>query len=367
MFPFPLKLMSQDERIDTTQHSLENSSIQELLNTHLPVTILHDAHHSQMSFDKDDYVFLKLGDGYDIPVNARPNDMAPYTTEIQEVDSLLPRPLILGDELPIHIMMERATGITKDTFVEFSDLRGAENAVRLMNERPHHQYLGGSLVQVHNSSPDSCQAQNKLLLPDLYPLPRQEEIIQLAAGKRYVSIVDAAKFFYHWRVHSDDTQLQAVVSHRDQELINVAIMGSAGSVAYVTYVQRQMDNLLLVFREWCPAYFDDIITVADTFDEHTARLHKNFAAFESRNITLSPEKSRLCFPSLVKKAFENMDNSRALPEDLYVQTAGRLPDASIHFPDFNPRMKMCLIKMSKDFPLLRHVPEELLSFSPSKP
>ncbi|KAJ5288841.1 hypothetical protein N7478_001871 [Penicillium angulare] len=56
-----------------------------------------------------------------------------------------------------------------------------------------------------------------------------------------------------------------------------------GSVNSVAYVQCQMDNML---------------QAADTFDEHISRLHKLFTVFQDHNITLSPEKSRLCFPSL---------------------------------------------------------------------
>ncbi|KAJ5691199.1 hypothetical protein N7488_011934 [Penicillium malachiteum] len=94
-----------------------------------------------------------------------------------------------------------------------------------------------------------------------------------ARGKKFISIVDAAKFFYQWRVHPVDTHLQAVVSHRGQEQINVAIMGSVNSVAYV---QRQIDNILRDFRPRCRAYIDDITIVADT-----------------------PEKCYLFFPSLL--------------------------------------------------------------------
>lgn len=97
-------------------------------------------------------------------------------------------------------------------------------------------------------------------------------------------------------VHPDDTRLQAVVSHRGQELINVAIMGSVNSVAYV---QRQIDNILREFQAWYRAYIDDITVVSDTFEEHVERLELVFTQLRQFNITLSPEKCRLCFPSLM--------------------------------------------------------------------
>jgi hypothetical protein len=136
---------------------------------------------------------------------------------------------------------------------------------------------------------------NKLQEPDLYPLPTQDEIIQLARNKRYISVVDAAKFFYQWRVHPDHVDRQAVVTHRGQELIHVVLMGNSNSVAYV---QRQIDNILRPFRAWCRAYVDDIVIVADTLHEHIQRLHLVFAKLQEYGISLDPAKARIGFPSL---------------------------------------------------------------------
>ncbi|KAJ5279375.1 hypothetical protein N7478_004747 [Penicillium angulare] len=38
-----------------------------------------------------------------------------------------------------------------------------------------------------------CRAQNKLFIPDLYPLPRQDAIVKLARGKSFITVVDAAR------------------------------------------------------------------------------------------------------------------------------------------------------------------------------
>jgi len=68
-------------------------------------------------------------------------------------------------------------------------------------------------------------------------------------------------------VHPDDVDLQAVVTHRGQELLLVVVMGNANSAAYV---QRMMDNILRAFRAWCRAYVDDVLAASDTLDEHIA-------------------------------------------------------------------------------------------------
>ncbi|OOQ90683.1 hypothetical protein PEBR_03224 [Penicillium brasilianum] len=72
-------------------------------------------------------------------------------------------------------------------------------------------------------------------------------------------------------------------------------MGNSNSIAYV---QRQMDNILRAFRDWCRTYIDDIFAVSDTLEEYVDRLHRLFAKLQEFNITLDPKKARLGFPTL---------------------------------------------------------------------
>jgi hypothetical protein len=74
---------------------------------------------------------------------------------------------------------------------------------------------------------------NKIVEQDVYPLPLQEEIIAMVAGCAYVTVVDAVSFFYQWMIRKDHQNRVAVISHRGQEVIKVAIMGYCNSVAYV--------------------------------------------------------------------------------------------------------------------------------------
>ncbi|OQE13101.1 hypothetical protein PENFLA_c054G05449 [Penicillium flavigenum] len=108
-------------------------------------------------------------------------------------------------------------------------------------------------------------------------------------GKSFVTIIDAAKFFYQWRVHPDNVDLQSVVTHRGQEFLKVVVTGNESSMAYV---QRQID--LRDFREWCRAYVDDIVVVADTLKQHVIRLRLVFAKLEEHNMSRSLACCFLC-------------------------------------------------------------------------
>jgi RNase H-like domain found in reverse transcriptase/Reverse transcriptase (RNA-dependent DNA polymerase)/Integrase zinc binding domain len=136
---------------------------------------------------------------------------------------------------------------------------------------------------------------NRIVEPDIYPLPAQQEIIQMVAGRNYVSVIDAASFFYQWRIHPQDRRHLSVISHRGQEIFNVAIMGYCNSAAYV---QRQIDNILRDHRSFSRAYIDDIVIASKTLEEHERHLHAVLATLAKYNISLNPAKSFIGFPSI---------------------------------------------------------------------
>ena len=52
-----------------------------------------------------------------------------------------------------------------------------------------------------------------MVLLDAYPMPLQARVIALVAGSKYITVVDAAAFFYQFRVVRQDQQKLTVVSH----------------------------------------------------------------------------------------------------------------------------------------------------------
>lgn len=135
---------------------------------------------------------------------------------------------------------------------------------------------------------------NKEVVPDLYPIPIQEDIINMVRGCRYITVIDACRFFYQWPVKRSHRNRLAVVSHRGQEIFNVAIMGFINSVPYV---QRQMDRLLNDL-EFARTYVDDIIIASMTFDEHLNHLSTVLQRLQDIGIRLEPTKAFVGFPSV---------------------------------------------------------------------
>ena len=87
---------------------------------------------------------------------------------------------------------------------------------------------------------DICKL-NKMAIPDVYPMPLQTHVIALVARAKYITVVDAASFFYQFRVARLDRQKLTVVSYRGQKYFNIAPMGYCRSMAYA---QQRIDIIL---------------------------------------------------------------------------------------------------------------------------
>ncbi|KMU79327.1 hypothetical protein CISG_07813 [Coccidioides immitis RMSCC 3703] len=87
---------------------------------------------------------------------------------------------------------------------------------------------------------------NQIVEPDAYPAAGQEEIISAIVGCKYITVLDATSFFYQWRICPRDRHKLSVVSHRGQDIFNVAVMGL---INRVSYVQRQMGLELWDYRD----------------------------------------------------------------------------------------------------------------------
>ena len=136
---------------------------------------------------------------------------------------------------------------------------------------------------------------NGMVLANTYPMPLQTQVIALVAGSRYITVVDAAAFFYQFRVARNDRQKLTVISHRGQEYFNVAPMGYCGSGSYA---QRRIDIILRGHEAYAKAYIDDIVIFSATFEEHLAHLRTVFELFVIHNVMLNPQKAYLGYPSI---------------------------------------------------------------------
>ena len=88
---------------------------------------------------------------------------------------------------------------------------------------------------------DNIWGLNQLIIPDVYPMPLQAEILASIHGCHYISMIDATSYFHQWQVHPESHHCLTVISHLGQHTFNCAIMGFQNTPAYT---QCKMDQIL---------------------------------------------------------------------------------------------------------------------------
>lgn len=137
---------------------------------------------------------------------------------------------------------------------------------------------------------------NELVIPDEFPLPRQDDILQALTGSQWLSTLDALAGFTQLKIAEGDKEKTAFRTHRGLYQFKRMPFGFRNGPACF---QRVMQNILAPFL-WIFAlvYIDDIVIYSRTFEEHVEHLDKVFNAIAESKITLSPKKCHLGFRSL---------------------------------------------------------------------
>ncbi len=136
---------------------------------------------------------------------------------------------------------------------------------------------------------------NKVVETDSYSMSLQTNIISSIADAKFISIIDAAVFFYQFRVKTSNRHKLTIVSHREQEYFFVAFMSFRNSSAYA---QRRIDIILRDLKHCCRAFIDNITIFSSTLDEHIKHLHLIFQRLLEYNIKLNSLKAFLNFSSI---------------------------------------------------------------------
>ena len=138
---------------------------------------------------------------------------------------------------------------------------------------------------------------NERVIPDEFPLPKQEDILQALNGSQWLSTLDALSGFTQLTLSDSAAEKLAFRTHRGLWQFRRMPFGYRNGPAVF---QRIMQNILAPFL-WIFAlvYIDDIVVFSLTFEDHLSHLDKVFTAISQANITLSPSKCHFAFQSLL--------------------------------------------------------------------
>ena len=139
------------------------------------------------------------------------------------------------------------------------------------------------------------RALNAVSLSDFYLISLQSEIIQTVHDCTFIFTIDCISFFYQWRIHLSDRHKMTIVTHRDQEIFNVAVMRYKNNSVYV---QRQIDRMLKLCRKFARVYIDDVVIFFKTLNEHLSHLRSIFDLLTANNISINSVKTFIDYSSV---------------------------------------------------------------------
>ncbi|TFY52000.1 hypothetical protein EVJ58_g10260 [Rhodofomes roseus] len=138
---------------------------------------------------------------------------------------------------------------------------------------------------------------NEQVIPDEFPLPKQEEILQALTGSQWLSTLDALSGFTQLEMAEQDKEKTAFRTHRGLHQFRRMPFGFRNGPSVF---QRVMQDILAPFL-WVFAlvYIDDIVVYSNTLEEHIEHLDRVFGSVEQAGLTLSPGKCHLGYQSLL--------------------------------------------------------------------
>ncbi|GFY36025.1 retrovirus-related Pol polyprotein from transposon 297 [Trichonephila clavipes] len=202
-----------------------------------------------------------------------------------EATNILEHHINTGNSTPISVPPYRMSPVKKEILrKEIEDLLKKDIIVEC--ESPY----GASVVLIPkpNNQFRLCidyRKLNEVTVPDTYPLPRMDDLLQEAKHTAYISTIDLKSGYHQVNVNPADRDKTAFVCPFGTYRFKRMPFGLKNAPA--TF-QRLMD----IFRKGLPvlAYLDDIIIMSPTFEQHLADLEAVFKCLMDFKLRANREK-----------------------------------------------------------------------------
>ena len=149
---------------------------------------------------------------------------------------------------------------------------------------------------------------NKITVFDIYSMSLQSNIINAITDHSFIFIVNVVDWFHQFKIRRSNRHKFTIISHRDQKQFNVTLMNFKNSSFYI---QRQIDQMLRLYREFSRVYMNDIIIFSKILKEHIVHFRQIFQLFASKRVNLVFNKSFLnySFIMLLEQRVDSLDLS----------------------------------------------------------
>ncbi|EFO88192.1 hypothetical protein CRE_06930 [Caenorhabditis remanei] len=180
------------------------------------------------------------------------------------------------------------------------------------------------LVKKKNGSLRVCldfRKLNEVTIPDNYPLPRIDTIIEKVGNARYFSSLDMANGYLQLRLDAESSYKCGFITENKVYAYTHLPFGLKSAASYF---QRALKTVLAGLEEDVMVYIDDVLIYSKTFEEHLVTLRHVLSRFRQFSLKASPKKCEFVKQSIVFLGHEISGTSYS-PNQANVDSIERLP------------------------------------------
>ena len=131
------------------------------------------------------------------------------------------------------------------------------------------------------------RCRNRVTKPDLYPMPRADDLLDRHGQAKYISTLDLTKGYWQVPVHPESRQQTAVITPFGKYQFLTMPFGLVGAPAVF---QRLMNTVLADVSAFSTAYLDDVSIFNNSWKDHLVHLDEALSRLERAGLTVKASK-----------------------------------------------------------------------------
>ena len=131
---------------------------------------------------------------------------------------------------------------------------------------------------------------NSVTKPDLFPLPRIDDLLDNLGKDRYFTTLDLAAGYWQIRVKTDSQEKTAFITHQGWYEFKVMPFGVMNAPAVFQCLMQKVLIKLKTSEDFIAIYLDDIIIFSKTLQDHLDHLKDVFSCLREANLKLKASK-----------------------------------------------------------------------------